>query len=42
MKFKEKVKDCYLIIKAKSSFGERIGEKELDEFERVYLSVRGF
>ena len=40
MKFKEKVKDCHLIIKAKASFGERIDEKELDRFERVYL--RGF
>ena len=40
MKFKEKIKDCHLIIKAKASFGEKIDEKELDRFARVYL--RGF
>lgn len=40
MKFKAKAKDCQLIIKVKTSFGEVIDEKELDRFSRVFL--RGF
>ena len=40
MKFKAKAKDCQLIIKVKTSFGEIIDEKELDRFSRVFL--RGF
>jgi len=40
MKFKEKTKDCHLIVKVKTSFGENIDERELDRFARVYL--RGF
>jgi len=40
MKFKEKIKDCHLVIKAKTSFGEKIDERELDRFARIYL--RGF
>lgn len=40
MKFKAKVKDCQLFVKAKTSIGESIDEKELDRFSRVYL--RGF
>ena len=40
MKFKAKAKECQLIVKAKSSFGEVIDEKELDRFSRIYL--RGF
>lgn len=40
MKFKAKAKDCQLLIKAKTRYGETIDEKELDRFSRVYL--RGF
>ncbi len=40
MKIKAKTKDCQLIVKAKTSFGESIDDKELDRFSRVYL--RGF
>ncbi len=40
MKFKAKAKDCQLIVKVKTSFGEVIDEKELDRFSRVFL--RGF
>lgn len=40
MKFKAKAKDYQLFIKAKTSIGESIDEKELDRFSRVYL--RGF
>ena len=40
MKFKAKTKDCQLIVKVKTSFGEVIDEKELDRFSRVFL--RGF
>lgn len=40
MKFKEKVKDCHLVIRVKTSFGEKIDERELDRFARIYL--RGF
>lgn len=40
MKFKAKSKDCQLTVRAKTSFGETIDEKELDRFSRVFL--RGF
>lgn len=40
MKFKAKAKDCQLLVKAKTAFGETIDEKELDRFSRVFL--RGF
>lgn len=40
MKFKIQTKDCQLLIKIKTSFGETIDEKELDRFSRVFL--RGF
>ncbi len=40
MKFKFKAKDCRLIVKVKTSFGETIDDKELDRFARVFL--RGF
>ena len=40
MRFKTKVKDCRLIIRAKASFGEAIDEKALDAFSRIYF--RGF
>lgn len=40
MKLKIKSKDCHLIVKIKTSFGELVDEKELDRFARVYL--RGF
>lgn len=40
MKFKAKAKDCQLIVKAKAMLGEKIDEKELDRFARVFL--RGF
>ena len=40
MKVKAKAKDCQLTVKVKASFGERVDEKELDRFARVYL--RGF
>lgn len=40
MKFKAKAKDCQLLVKAKTRYGETIDEKELDRFSRVYL--RGF
>lgn len=40
MKFKAKTKDCQLFVRAKTSIGESIDEKELDRFSRVYL--RGF
>lgn len=35
MKFKAKTKDCKLIIRAKTSFGERIDKKELNSFEKI-------
>ena len=40
MKFEAKAKDCQLLVKAKTRYGETIDEKELDRFSRVYL--RGF
>lgn len=40
MKFKAKTKDFRLVVRAKTSYGESIDEKELDRFSRVYL--RGF
>ncbi|MBE5872835.1 MAG: FHA domain-containing protein [Lachnospiraceae bacterium] len=40
MKFKAKAKDCQIVIRAKTSFGENIDSKELDRFSRVFL--RGF
>lgn len=40
MKFKAKAKDCQLIVKVKTSFGEVIDAKELDRFSRIFL--RGF
>ena len=40
MKFKAKAKDYQLSIKAKTSMGEVINEKELNRFSRIYL--RGF
>ena len=40
MKFKAKAKDCQLLVKAKTGFGETIDEKELDRFSRLFL--RGF
>ena len=40
MKIKMKKKDCHLVIKVKTAFGENIDEKELDKFARFYL--RGF
>lgn len=40
MKFKTKAKDCQLLVKVKTRYGETIDEKELDRFSRVYL--RGF
>ena len=40
MKLKIKTKDCSLIVKVKTSFGEKIDVMELDHFGRLYL--RGF
>ncbi len=40
MKFKAKSRDCQLIVKVKTSYGETIDDKELDRFSRVFL--RGF
>ena len=40
MRFKAKAKDCRLIVKVKTLFGESIDEKQLDKFARIYL--RGF
>lgn len=40
MKYKTRARDCQLIVRAKTSFGEMIDEKELDRFSRIYL--RGF
>ena len=40
MKFKAKAKDCQLLVKVKTTFGETIDEKELDRFSRLFL--RGF
>lgn len=40
MKYKAKTKDCHLLVKVKTSIGEKIDTKELDRFARVYL--RGF
>jgi len=40
VKFKAKAKDCQLLVKVKTAFGETIDEKELDRFSRVFL--RGF
>ena len=40
MKLKEKNKDCQLSVRVKTSFGEKIDEKELERFSRVFL--RGF
>lgn len=40
MKFKAKTRDCQLLVKVKTSFGESIDSKELDRFSRIYL--RGF
>lgn len=40
MKIKAKKEDCHLVIKVKATFDEKIDEKELDKFARIYL--RGF
>lgn len=40
MKYKVKIKDCRLRVRAKASIGENIDEKELDRFSRLLL--RGF
>ena len=40
MKFKEKIKNCQLSVKVKTSSRETIGFRELDRFSRIYL--RGF
>ena len=40
MKIKSKSKDCLLIVKARTSFGETINLDKLKEFER--LNLRGF
>ena len=40
MRYKVKTKDCHLIVRARTWFGEEIDEKALDAFSRVYL--RGF
>lgn len=40
MNFKAKKKDCQLVVRAKTTYGEIIDGKELDRFSRVYL--RGF
>ena len=40
MRYKVKIKDCHLIVKAKASWGEEIDEKALDSFARAFL--RGF
>ena len=40
MKIKAKTKDCHLLVKIKLSYGDKIDEKELDRFSRVFL--RGF
>lgn len=41
MKFKAKIKDYQLIIKAKTSFGENVDEKELEKFSSIAY-LRGF
>ncbi len=40
MKVKAKARDCQLTVSVKASFAEKVDEKELDRFARVYL--RGF
>lgn len=40
MRYKAKTKDCHLIVKAKTSWGEELDEKAIDAFARIYL--RGF
>lgn len=40
MKYKVKSKDCFLTIQLKTSFGENVDERLLDNFSRIY--VRGF
>lgn len=40
MRYKAKTKDCHLMVKAKTSYGESVDEKALDAFSRIYL--RGF
>lgn len=40
MRYKVKTKDCHLVVKAKTSWGEEINESEIDAFSRVYF--RGF
>ncbi|MCD7803109.1 MAG: FHA domain-containing protein [Clostridiales bacterium] len=40
MKFKTKIKDCQLVVRGKTSFGEAIDEGEFDRFSRVFM--RGF
>lgn len=40
MKYKAKTKDCHLLVRAKTSFGESIDENTLGVFARLYL--RGF
>lgn len=37
VKFKVKAKDCQLIVKAKLSLGEKLDEKELNNFSRKYI-----
>ncbi len=40
MKIKAKAKDCQLVVKVKTALSEKIDEKELDRFSRIFL--RGF
>jgi len=40
VRYKAKIKDCYLIVKAKASMGEEFDMAALDAFGRIYL--RGF
>lgn len=40
MKIKGKAKDYHLVVSVRTSIGEKVDEKELDRFSRVYL--RGF
>ncbi len=40
MKYKARIKDCHLVVRAKASLGEAVDTEELERFSRVYL--RGF
>ena len=40
MKYKVKTKDCFLTVQLKTSFREKIDERIIDGFSRVY--IRGF